>query len=675
MGIEGTPDLPEDGAAEAGDAARTPVEHSLLLALTETIPDAVYYKDLESRFLWGNRALARALGLTDPSEAIGKTDCDFFDPIHATESCDDEQEIIETGLPLVAKRERERSLAGEWRWVSTTKIPVRDASGNVIGTAGISRDIDAEVHNEEALRESEARFRALADSLPALVSVLGPDQSIVYVNQAVLDFYGAYSGEDLRGAWQDALHPEDAERILHGPLPPSDASGLAQREYRLRRHDGQYRWVLEFGMPRLTPASGADAGQVVCAIDITERREAQEARDRLEEQLEKARRLESLGVLAGGIAHDINNALAVVLGCAEQGSALPDGPDADNRASVLFERIRQATMRAKAIVAQVLAFGRQADPDRRTIRLQEELAGAVALARSGLPSTIALQASLSEDAPPVRANGALIQQALLNLVTNARDAITGGHGAISVDLSSVALDDEAAAALGCAPGSFARLCVSDTGCGMDAATLARVFDPFFTTKPRSAGTGLGLASVHGMVTAHGGTVTAESTPGVGSVFRIYLPAAGEADGMPADYGGASPVPRGSGRVLFLDDEPELVELGIELLTGMGYEVTGMTDPGEALRVLMAPNHGYDLLLTDQTMPLLTGLELAGKLRAAGSRLPVVLLTGYSPAVAGADLRAEGILALLAKPFAMGDLARVVGRALSSPVEGHGSGRS
>ncbi len=807
MATKGRLGVPGEGRPSLDGMLEGLTGYSLLRALIDAIPDAVYLKDLDSRFIWGNPALARVLGLDDPAGAIGTSDIDYFHAMHALESLEDERAILRTGEPIVAKRELEERPDGSRRWVATTKVAVRDADGAIIGTAGISRDIDGVVRNEEALRESEERhrliselmcdyvytgaitaegdivptwasgpiervlgysaeqlarpeglrwldlveeedrpralasvarlregqstvteyrarradgavvwlrdtvrplwssdgrrvegfmggvqditahkqveadlrlseerFRILADSVPALITVTDEAGRVTYANQAARELYEADEGDDLVELWLAALHPEDRERVLHGPHPELDPTGAVQREYRIIRRDGQTRWLLELSRPRRTE-DGLRPGEVTCALDITDRHEALESRQRLEAQLQRAQRLESLGVLAGGIAHDINNALAVILGCAEQGALGIGGGPANPE--VLFERIRQASLRAKAVVAQVLAFSRPAAPDRRTIRLQEELTDTVTLIRSGLPSTIALKTQLAPDCPAVCADPSLVQQVLLNLVANARDAIGEGHGSVSVKLRPITLDTEQAAMLRVSPGRYAYLRVADTGCGMDQATLARIFDPFFTTKPRSAGTGLGLASVHGMVTAHGGAVTADSTRGVGTIFRVYLPAVSspccEPGAEPADDDAVAP--RGEGRILFLDDEPELTQLGVEMLSELGYRVTGETCATDALRTLMVPAHGYDLLVTDQTMPHLTGIELARRLRDAGDRTPVVLLTGYSPAIVDSDLRAAGILGLLAKPFAIGDLARLVRRAISSPAEVRGSGRS
>lgn len=376
----------------------------------------------------------------------------------------------------------------------------------------------------------------------------------------------------------------------------------------------------------------------------------------LQERLAHAHRLEAVGTLAGGIAHEFNNVLGVIMAAAEM--ALPAAAGPVRRR---VEQIATAAERARDVVDQVLAFSRRRERDLRTFRLEPVVAEAIQLLRSSLPATVALHTRLEAGEAAVRGDVAEVQQVVLNLCTNAVHAMDG-RGTLTVALDAVTVPRDRSVAQGALPaGHHVRLVVHDTGRGMDAATLRRVFEPFYTTKPPGAGTGLGLATVHGYVSQHGGVIDVTSEPGRGSRFEVFWPRVA----APPEATDAPPagVARGAGEtVLIVDDEPDLVSIGEEMLAALGYEPVGYASADAALAAFRADPGRFDLALLDEIMPGATGSELAAILTAERRDLPVVLMTGYPGAIP--TTRRGAVREVLAKPLRSATLGVCLARHLS-----------
>jgi signal transduction histidine kinase len=384
----------------------------------------------------------------------------------------------------------------------------------------------------------------------------------------------------------------------------------------------------------------------------------------LEEQLRQAQKMEAIGTLAGGIAHDFNNILTAIVGYTQLAQLILKQ---DPKVREYLGAILQATRRATDLVRHILTFSRQQPQERRPIQLRPVVAESLKLLRAIIPSTIEFKTSLATDAPTVLADATQIHQILMNLGTNAWHAMKDRTGRLQINLEPCVVDEAHAATQSqLNPGFYTRVSVSDTGCGMDQATLRRIFEPFFTTKPLGEGTGLGLAVVHGIMKDHDGAVMVYSQPGEGTTFHLYFPAhAGEATVAAAEQG---PTPRGHGeRVLFVDDEELLVQLGQETLAALGYEVEVSTQPAAALAMVRADPQRFSLVLTDQTMPGMTGLFLAGQLLKIRPGLPIVLMTGYSSSLTAAQVEAAGIRQLLFKPTTIHSLGTAVHAALSAKL--------
>jgi len=396
--------------------------------------------------------------------------------------------------------------------------------------------------------------------------------------------------------------------------------------------------------------------------EITERQRAETARQRLEAQLRQAQKMEALGTLAGGIAHDFNNILAIILGYTELLLLdLPPGAlEWQNMQQILI-----AGGRAKRLVQQILAFSRQGEQKRQPVQLSFIVQETLTLLRASLPSSIDLRQSLSKDTGVVMADPTQLQQVLMNLCTNAEHAMRPKGGWLEVCLDAVLVDATMAAAIAdLLPGPYARLTVRDSGRGMTPDVLERIFDPFFTTKGPGEGTGLGLAVVHGIITSYKGAITVVSTPGQGTTFAIYLPC------VPGLVEPAAPaeelLPQGYGRILFVDDEAALAPLAQAMLTRLGYVTETYTSSRDALMAFQQKPQRFDLVITDQTMPYLTGEAFAHALRHIRPDIPIILCTGFSHTMTPEKAASMGIDAFLMKPLVIHDLGLAIQRILSRP---------
>lgn len=381
----------------------------------------------------------------------------------------------------------------------------------------------------------------------------------------------------------------------------------------------------------------------------------------LEKQLRQAMKMEAIGTLAGGIAHDFNNILAAVLGYGEMAKAeLP----ADDLARKDIEQVLKAGNRAKELVKQILTFSRQREEEFSPLKIQIIIKEALKLLRSSLPATIQIQGNIDSACRSVLADPTQIHQVIMNFCTNAKDAMGDNGGILTVSLSEV----EVAASgsiTGCpqlASGIYLDLAIRDTGCGMDELTQSKIFDPFFTTKEIGKGTGLGLAVVHGIVKQHHGEISVESELGRGTVFHIYLPIIDKAVAVES-FSSDKDLPRGNERILLVDDEPPVMEMLQRMLASLGYRVTAFTSSVEALEAFKASPDTFDLLVTDMTMPDLTGTVLAKKIMAIRPDFPVILCTGFSESIDEKKAKALGIQEYILKPILNNQLATAVRKVL------------
>ncbi len=405
---------------------------------------------------------------------------------------------------------------------------------------------------------------------------------------------------------------------------------------------------------------GQPTGAQGIARDITERKLAEETLRQSEEKLRQGQKLESIGKLAGGIAHDFNNILSAILGYAEL--SLEDVPPAHPVRSNL-DQILAAGKRARDVVQQILAFSRKLDQERRPIHLQTTVDEVVKLLRATLPSTIQIRTKMNPQCAPVMADPTQMHQVILNLATNAFHAMQEHGGLLEIMLEPFKQNGSPSNHLpDLAPGRYTLLIVRDTGPGIEPEIQKRIFEPYFTTKSAGQGSGLGLAVVHGILQSHNGAITVASTPGQGSSFHAYLPCCEERPALATEH--RAEIVKGQGNILLVDDEESIVGLGRRSLEKMGYSVTGETRSVRALELFMQNPDYYDLVLTDQTMPNLTGISLAQELWKLRPELPIVISSGYSEQITSEKAASLGFKTLLNKPYTISELAKAVRQSLS-----------
>ena len=555
-----------------------------------------------------------------------------------------------------------------WRWLRLRGRSVRDAAARPVRWAGSISDIDELKRAEGALRRSEERYQ---------LAVLGSTEGLwdwdiandmLFLSARCQELLWARVGEPTRPRrdWIEVTHyhPDDIAHVraaisthLHGHTQHMKV------EYRLRHHSGEWHWYRQRGVA-VRDASGRPYRMAGSMEDITDRKQAEAERERLELQLRQSQRLEAMGTLAGGIAHDFNNILAAILGYgemvqkrAEEGTALKRHIDA----------AMSAAMRAKSLVARILAFSRSGIGERVTVHVQSVVAEALDLALGSMPHGMRLERQLDAGDAAVSGDPTQIHQVVMNLCANAVQAM-GREGTLRVRLSRLELDAPRSVTTSTLlPGRYVCLEVRDTGTGIPPRVLERIFDPFFTTKEIGVGTGLGLSLVHGIVGDLGGGIDVESRLGEGSAMTVYVPCVGDTEAAVAEH--ATPLTGQGETVMLVDDEVSLVRLGEELLAELGYEPVGFTSATDALAALQEDPGRFDLILTDESMPEMTGSELALAARTIRAELPVLIMTGHVTNALTARAREAGVIEVMAKPLVEREIARGLAAALRVEVGG------
>ena len=501
--------------------------------------------------------------------------------------------------------------------------------------------------------ESRRLLIAAVEQSAEGVLLLGEeDLRIQYANPAYLRLSG-YAFDELKGRdvrmVRSSRHDQSFyESVLETVMRGDTWAG----DYPLRRKDGTVITV-ETTISPVRNAAGGIVSRVVTCHDVTSQR-------LLEAQLRQSQKMEAIGTLAGGIAHDFNNILAAVIGFTEMViDDIPPGSQDHHR----LQLVLKSGFRGRDLVRQILAFSRKAEYDRGPLALSPLVKETLKLLRASLPSTIRIRTHVGTMTDVVIASPSEVQQVIMNLCTNAAYAMREKGGELTVTLGETEVGCGGTPSVEPAPGKYVELAVKDTGTGIDAALMKRIFEPFFTTKEVGQGTGLGLSVVYGIVKALKGDIIAESSPGEGASFRVLLPAA-ERDTASADQHGGQ-LPRGRERILLIDDEEFLAELGKDLLEKLGYTVVAMTDGPEAVGFFSENPDRFDLVLTDMTMPGITGIDVAKDLLSKRPDIPIILCTGYSEEISKENALAMGIRGFLMKPLSRHDLASSVRRILDS----------
>jgi len=632
----------------AEEALRT--SQLMLGEIINALPARVFWKDKNLVYLGCNTVFARDAGFAGPKDMIGKNDNQMVWREQAEAYRRDDWQVIESGQPKLLVEESQTTPAGKTITLLSSKLPLRDAKGKIIGMLGTYLDITARKEAEA----SRDRLATAVEQASETIVITDTKGTILYANPAFEKTSG-YTRAEALGQNPRVLKSgkQDAEfyRQMWAVLQRGE---VWNGHFINRRKDGTL-YEEEANISPVRDAAGKIINYVAVKRDVTH--EVQ-----LETQFRQAQKMEVIGQLAGGIAHDFNNILACIVGYLFLAKAAAKSPEVTG----YLEHITKATDRAVDLVNQILTFSRQNKPEREPVVLNHVVLEALKLLRASLPASVRIQTELTET-PAVLANATAIHQVIMNLGTNAWHAMRGQPGTLKVEMS--VLDVDAAFASSrpdLRPGRYVRLAVSDTGCGMDAATQARIFEPFFTTNGAGGGTGLGLAVVHGIMKTHEGAISVYSHLGEGTTFNLYFPVLETAASAPKIA--SRPIPRGAGeQILFVDDEVPLATLGQQVLDRLGYRVTMMTSPVAALAAVRAEPEKFDLVITDLSMPVMDGAKLGAELLLLRPGLPIILTTGFSSFMTAGKVRELGFRELMVKPGTVQTLGETVHRVLHPPA--------
>ncbi len=518
-------------------------------------------------------------------------------------------------------------------------------------------DITDRKRAEEALRESEQRYRRLTENAKDLIWRTDTKGKILFVNSTVETLLG-YSQKDAINLHLKEYMTKESEKLLSDEINRSLSDKSHSDHFRIEvEYISKNNKIIPFEINAsiLFDTNGEVIGYEGISRDITERKIAQEENKNLERQLQQAQKMESIGTLAGGIAHDFNNILFPIIGYAEM--VLEDTSEGSSLRNSINE-ILHGAKRAGDLVKQILTFSRQADQELKPLQVHFVIKEVLKLMRSSLPSTIKIKQSLKKACGFVIADPTRIHQVAMNLMTNAYHAMEETGGEMEVTLKEVELGVDDLKDQSMTPGAYVCLTVADTGPGMDQAVISRIFEPYFTTKENGKGTGLGLAVVHGIVKSYKGDIKVYSEPGEGTAFHVYLPVIKsqvETDEAEA----VTPVQKGTERILLVDDEDSIVRMEKQMLERLGYHVTERTSSIEALEAFRAAPDKFDLVITDMTMPNMTGVQLSQKLLEIRSDIPIIICTGFSTKIDDAKATAAGIRGYVMKPIIMREIAKKI----------------
>ena len=647
--------------------------------IIDFLPDATFVIDQDRKIAAWNLALEEMTGVPK-NQMLGRGDRAYAIPFYGEDRPvlvdllgDADPEglaqydcVRQQGNQLYAEAFLPKLFGGRGAHVWITASVLRDEQGRFLGAIESVRDVTDRKRVEIALRESEEQFRTVVTASKDGMITIDERGTIMIFNPAAEEIFGR-SSQEMRDRPLENLIAEEAREQYwryvrtHFQSPPGQRALASTIEVPALRASGKV-FPLEVS---LSAGDLAEKRFLLAVVrDISLHRRAEEEKAKLEAQLRQAQKLEAIGTLAGGIAHDFNNVLGAIIGYTEL--ALEDVNQTQSETIHCLRAALQAAGRAKELIAQILAFSRQGEQEYRPIRLGPIFKEVAQLLRATIPTTIEIHTLVDTSSDMVLGDPTQMHQVMMNLCTNAAYSMRDSTGLLSLTLDNVELSEEETLTFAerTQAGHYVRMTIQDTGSGISAELLERIFDPFFTTKPKGEGTGMGLAVVHGIVANHEGAIRVHSQLQRGTTFEVFLPVLlRESDtGTQQDD---RTMPRGNGeRILLVDDEAPLVDVLCLRLRRLGYEVVGMVDSQQAWERLRAQPGAFDMVLTDQTMPRLTGLEMARMVSTEWPKIPIILCTGYSEQVSEEWAEACGIRAVCRKPVDMQALAGLIAKLIS-----------
>jgi len=619
-------------------------ERNNLRNILNSMDDGVYIVNAQHDIEYLNPTLEREFG------AVNGQKCFAYFHDHSEE------------CPWCQNKEVFQGNTVHWQWTSPKNektydlldTPLTNPDGTV-SKLEILHDITDIKLAEEALLLQSEEWEKTFNAIPSIITLQDTNRRIIRANQATFDLF-QMEPEELLGMTCHSLFRGETEPCSE--CPSLDSLTKQTNHSNIIKHK-QLGKVFQVNSAPILNKDNEIQNFVYIAQDITEK-------TKLEEELVQAQKMEAIGTLAGGIAHDFNNILSAILGYAE--IAKMDLPES-SQATQDINQVIIAGNRATELVKQILTFSRKTDQAKSPLCIAALVKEALKMLRSSLPTSIDIQQDIAEDIGLIFADPTSIHQIVVNLCTNGAYAIGNDIGKLEVTLKRIHLEpDQLANQTQLQAGPYILLTVKDSGSGMDKSTVARIFEPYFTTKEHGEGTGLGLAVIHGIVDEYNGFIEVESTPGQGSTFLVYLPAAEENDTTSQEPEEQAPSPTGTENILFIDDEPAIIRVGQDILSRSGYNVTGETSSQKAWKLFQTNPEAFDLVITDQTMPELTGSELARAMLKLRPDLPIILCTGYTSAISQDEAYGIGIKEFMTKPLSIEKLIEIVRDVLDKNVK-------
>jgi PAS domain S-box-containing protein len=643
--------------------------------MTENVNDIVWVLDLNLRITYASPSNIRLTGY-DPDEVVRMPLSELVAPASlqlAARVLAEELERETSGETVDANRSRNLQLevysrTGENIWLDVVATFNRDAGGRAVEILAVGRNITERRTMEKALAESERRYRMIVENVREVIWTADLNMRLTYTSPSCIHATGFTPAELMEMPLDRIMTPETLEETsrivleelaLEQSAPSADPHRTRTVEQELYRKNGGTVWMEVTGT-FIRDANGNAVGMLLAGRDITERKKAEAERNRLQAQLMQAQKMEIVGRLAGGVAHDFNNMLSVILGYVDL-VKLRLGKQHPVRQDIV--EIEKAAVRSRDLTAQLLAFSRKQIIIPRILDLNDLVAQTEKALIRLIGEDIDPQLIRTRNLWPIRFDPSQIEQILINLAVNARDAMPEG-GSLTIETANVFADDSYCPDYpGLQPGRYVRMLFCDKGAGIDPETLPHIFEPFFTTKEVGKGTGLGLATVYGIVRQNDGHIHVESKPGQGSAFTIHLPSAPKAEEISAAREEEEAQPGGAGRILLVEDDAMVLQITRNMLESIGYEVTAAASPEEAIGLCRNRNREIDLVMTDVVMPQMSGKELRDRILEIRPDVRVMFMSGYpSDVIARQGVVEKGVL-FLQKPFTIKSLAAKVAEAM------------